>query len=159
MLSKLYKNFAEFKELLISWKKKNKKIVFTNGCFDILHRGHVEYLEKAKSYGDRLIVGLNSDKSVQRLKGNTRPFVSEEDRGIVLAALQSVDAVVIFSEDTPLKLISNIIPDVLIKGGDYNIEDIVGREIVEKNEGKVITIKFIEGKSSSLLIDKIKNSN
>jgi len=158
-LSKLFQNFTEFKALLSTWKKNKKKIVFTNGCFDVLHRGHVEYLEKAKSYGDVLIVGLNSDESVQRLKGNTRPYITEEDRGFILAGLQSVDAVIIFSEDTPHTLINNIIPDVLIKGGDYNIADIVGKDIVENNGGKVITIKFIEGKSSSSLINRIKYTN
>ena len=158
-MSKLFKKFSEFNELLLNWKKDKKKIVFTNGCFDILHRGHVEYLEKAKSYGDFLVVGLNSDESVKRLKGISRPYIAEEDRGYLLAGLKSVDAVVIFDEDTPHSLISNIIPDVLVKGGDYNIKDIVGRDVVESNGGKVITVNFIEGRSSSSIIKKIKNSN
>jgi len=157
-LFKFFKNFSAFDDLLIKWKKENLKIVFTNGCFDVLHRGHVEYLEKAKSFGDVLIVGLNSDESVKRLKGNFRPLVSEDDRGYVLLGLQSVDAVVVFEEDTPHSLISNIIPDVLVKGGDYSIKDIVGRDIVESNGGQVVTVKFIEGKSSSSIIEKIQKS-
>ena len=159
MLAKIFQNFNQIKTLLDEWKEKGLKIVFTNGCFDILHRGHVEYLSQAKSYGDILIVGLNSDISVKKLKGEERPFVSEEDRAYILSGLSAVDAIVIFNEDTPYHLISKIIPDVLVKGGDYKVEDIVGREIVEKNGGKVVTVSFVNGNSTSLLINKIKNSN
>lgn len=157
-MSKYFKKYNAFKEIIIKWKKDNKKIVFTNGCFDILHRGHVEYLEKAKSYGDVLIVGLNSDESVKRLKGKYRPYVGEDDRGYVLSGLHSVDAVVVFGEDTPHSLISNIIPDVLVKGGDYSIAEIVGRDIVESKGGQVVTVKYIDDKSSSSIIEKIKKS-
>lgn len=158
-MTNFYKNIDAFRQQLLRWKKDKLKIVFTNGCFDILHRGHVEYLAKAKSYGDILIVGLNSDDSVKKLKGETRPFMSEEDRGFILTGLKSVDAVVVFNEETPYNIISSIYPDVLVKGGDYHINQIVGKDVVEKNGGKVITVNFIKGKSSTSLIEKIKNSN
>ena len=135
-----------------------KKIVFTNGCFDILHRGHVAYLNQAKHLGDLLIVGLNSDKSVKRLKGNSRPINNELDRKYVLENLKSVDLVVIFEEDTPLELISNILPEVLVKGGDWEINQIVGSDIVIKNGGKVLSLDFIEGHSTTNIIEKSKSS-
>ncbi len=158
-MSDFYRNFKTFKEQFFEWRKDNLKIVFTNGCFDLLHRGHVEYLAKAKSYGDVLIIGLNSDNSVKKLKGKSRPFVHEQDRGFILAGLKSVDAVVVFEEETPYSLISKIVPDVLVKGGDYSLEEVVGKNIVEENGGKVVTITFIEGNSSSSLIEKIKQSD
>lgn len=158
MLNNYYKSFDAFRENLELWKKNNLKIVFTNGCFDILHRGHIEYLTKAKSFGDVLIIGLNSDDSVKKIKGAPRPFVTEDDRGYILTALKPVDAVVIFDEPTPYSLINKIIPDILVKGGDYNINEIVGKDIVEKNGGKVKIVKFVEGKSSSSLVEKIKNT-
>jgi rfaE bifunctional protein nucleotidyltransferase chain/domain len=154
----VYPNVESFIVKLTEWKNKNLRVVFTNGCFDILHRGHVEYLQKARSFGDVLIVGLNSDDSVKRLKGSSRPFMNENDRGFILANLKSVDAVVIFNEETPYEIINQIIPDVLVKGGDYKINEIVGRNTVEGHGGKVVTVKLIEGKSSSLLIDRIKKS-
>jgi len=133
-----------------------KRVVFTNGCFDLLHRGHVEYLAKARAMGDMLIVGLNSDRSVRALKGEGRPFVSESDRAIVLAALSCVDYVVIFDELTPASLISALVPDVLAKGGDWPVEKIVGREIVEAAGGQVVSIKSsVPGYSSSDLIERI----
>lgn len=135
------------------------KIVFTNGVFDIIHRGHVQYLEQARLYGDFLIVGLNSDASVRRLKGQSRPFNSQEDRAFVLSRLKPVDCVCVFEEDTPLELIKIVKPNVLIKGGDYTIEQIVGREFVEENGGVVLTIPLIQGRSTTNLIDKIKNEN
>lgn len=137
-------------------KQDNRTIVFTNGCFDIIHPGHTLYLKSAKSYGDILIVGLNSDDSVRRLKGNERPLNNQYDRVEVLDSLKPVDYVVIFNEDTPFNLISMIKPHILVKGGDYMKEDIVGADIVEQNNGQVIIIPFIEGKSTTSLIDKIK---
>jgi rfaE bifunctional protein nucleotidyltransferase chain/domain len=117
-------------------KQENKKIVFTNGCFDILHRGHIEYLAKAADFGNHFIIGLNSDSSVKKLKGEDRPVNDEESRAIVLASLQFVDSIVFFKEDTPYNLIKAINPDILIKGGDYEIKDIVGYDIVQKMEEK-----------------------
>ena len=140
-------------------KNASVRIVFTNGIFDILHRGHVTYLEEAKSLGDILILGLNSDESARRLKGKDRPFVDQDDRAFVLSRLESVDIVSIFEDDTPINLIKNIKPDVLVKGGDYNLSEIVGRDFVESNGGKVCTIPFIIGKSTTNLINKIKNEH
>jgi rfaE bifunctional protein nucleotidyltransferase chain/domain len=141
---------------LAEWRKGGQKIVFTNGCFDLLHQGHVEYLEKSKNRGERLVVGLNSDDSVRRLKGKDRPVLNQQARSAVLAALESVDAVIIFDQDTPHNLIQQVIPDILIKGGDYDIKDIVGADIVKKNGGKVETIPMTEGYSTSGIINKIK---
>jgi rfaE bifunctional protein nucleotidyltransferase chain/domain len=138
-------------------KSKNKKVVFTNGCFDILHRGHVEYLNEAKSLGDYLVVGLNSDDSVKRLKGETRPLQNQDDRAFVLGSLKCVDAVIIFDEDTPYELIKTVMPDFLVKGGDWKKEDIVGSDIVSDNGGKVISLKFVDSYSTTNLINKIKN--
>ncbi len=144
-------------EEFLSKKNHSKEIfVFTNGCFDILHSGHVQYLAEAKSLGDKLIVGLNSDNSVKRLKGPSRPINSENDRAIVLSALTSVDFVIIFDEDTPYKLINNIVPDILVKGGDWDINSIVGSDIVLKNGGIVKSLNFTEGKSTTNTINKIK---
>ena len=140
------------------WKEKGNKIVFTNGCFDIIHRGHIEVLARTADLGDKLVVGLNSDQSIQELKGEDRPIIDGQSRAILLAALSFVDAIVLFSEDTPLKLISALLPDVLVKGGDYEIETIVGHEIVQKNGGKVKLVPFLDGFSSTTIIDKIKNS-
>ncbi len=136
-------------------KKQNQKVVFTNGVFDIIHRGHVEYLLKAKSAGDVLIVGLNSDASVRKIKGEKRPIVPHNDRAFVLANLCPVDFVCIFEEETPLNLIEAIIPDVLVKGADWNIENIVGKDIVEANGGKVATIEFIQDRSTTNIVDTI----
>ena len=136
-------------------KSEGKKIVFTNGCFDLLHVGHIKYLSQAKDLGDILIIGLNSDKSVKKLKGNNRPINSFEDRAKLLAALKSVDLVIMFEEQTPENLIKEIIPDVLVKGGDYNIEEIVGYQTVIDNGGQVKTLSFYDGYSSTNYIDKI----
>ena len=140
------------------WKATGNKVVFTNGCFDIIHRGHIEVLARTANLGEKLIIGLNSDQSIQKLKGEDRPIIDEQSRAILLAALSFVDAIVLFSEDTPLKLISTLLPDVLAKGGDYEIETIVGHEIVQKNGGKVKLVPFLDGFSSTTIIDKIKNS-
>jgi D-beta-D-heptose 7-phosphate kinase/D-beta-D-heptose 1-phosphate adenosyltransferase len=149
---------VELSEYVAECKVKGQSIVFTNGCFDILHEGHVTYLEEAKRYGDKLIVGINTDSSVKRLKGNLRPINSLESRVKVLRALSSVDYVVSFSDDTPIQLIKEITPDVLIKGGDYVSTEIIGGDYVEKNGGKVLTVDFVEGFSTSNLIDAISKS-
>lgn len=132
-----------------------KKIVFTNGCFDIIHRGHVEYLAKASDLGDLLILGLNTDRSVKEIKGPSRPINNEFSRALVLASLKYVDYVILFDEDTPIKLINFIMPDVLVKGGDYKPESIVGYEQVMANGGQVISIPFVEGFSSTNIIKKM----
>jgi D-beta-D-heptose 7-phosphate kinase/D-beta-D-heptose 1-phosphate adenosyltransferase len=137
-------------------QQKGKKIVFTNGCFDILHRGHVTYLNQARDLGDLLIVGINSDESVKRLKGPERPVNVLEDRAYVLSALKSVDYVISFEEDTPLNLINLIMPDILVKGGDYTIDRIVGAQEVLAHGGRVEIIPFVPGKSTSAIIDTIK---
>ena len=147
----------EIVQIVNDLKNQEKKIVFTNGCFDIIHAGHVQYLQEAKELGDVLIVGLNSDSSVTRLKGNTRPINSEKDRAIVLSAFSSVDYIVLFQEDTPYNLINIIKPDVLVKGGDWPVSKIVGADIVIANGGEVKTLQFKTGNSTSNIIEKIKN--
>lgn len=137
------------------WKKQNRKIVFTNGCFDIIHAGHISLLKQAKQFGDILIVGLNSDTSVKNIKGETRPVNNETDRAEVLCAFEFVDAVTIFNEDTPLELIGKILPDVLVKGADYTPQTVVGADIVSKNGGKVELVKLVEGKSSSNILNSL----
>jgi rfaE bifunctional protein nucleotidyltransferase chain/domain len=137
-------------------KNKNKKIVFTNGCFDILHRGHVTYLAEARKLGDLLVLGLNSDASVKRLKGPERPINNEEDRKYVMSQLKSIDFVEIFDQDTPLELIEKISPKVLVKGGDWKIEQIVGGKEVIKNGGNVYSLKFVDGYSTTSIIHKIQ---
>lgn len=137
-------------------KQSNATIVFTNGCFDLLHLGHITYLEEARTYGDCLVIGLNSDASIQRLKGRLRPIIPEYERARMLASFQFVDAVCVFSEDTPLNLIQSILPNILIKGGDYTPNTVVGNEIVLENGGKTIIIPFVEGYSTTRLIEKIK---
>ena len=151
-------SFSSLKSQLEKWRSGNEKIVFTNGCFDLLHLGHVDYLAKARDLGDRLVVGLNSDASIKRIKGSSRPIKDEQSRVALLAGMAYVDAVVLFDEETPLSLISMVLPDLLVKGGDYTIKDIVGHEIVLNNKGRVCTIDFVEGYSSSVLIEKIKRN-
>jgi D-glycero-beta-D-manno-heptose 1-phosphate adenylyltransferase len=136
-------------------KREGKKVVFTNGCFDIVHRGHVEYLTKAKALGDVLFVGMNTDASVRRLKGEARPVVCQEDRAFVLAALRAVDFVCLFDEDTPHELIKAVVPDVLVKGSDWTIDTIVGKDIVEAAGGTVQTIDFVPNRSTTDIIKKI----
>jgi len=155
--SKVY-NLDALTTQVEQWKLASNKVVFTNGCFDIIHRGHIEVLARTADLGDKLIIGLNSDQSIQKLKGEGRPIIDEQSRAILLAALSFVDAIVLFSEDTPLKLINALLPDVLAKGGDYEIETIVGHEIVQKNGGKVKLVPFLDGFSSTTIIDKIKKS-
>ncbi len=136
-------------------RKKRKKVVFTNGCFDIIHAGHVRYLKKARSLGDMLVVGLNSDSSVKAIKGESRPIVPQNERAEVLSALSSVDRVVIFNETTPEKLIKAIRPDILAKGADWAAKDIVGADIVRENGGKVSRITLVKGRSTTNIIKKI----
>ncbi|AEA34432.1 D-glycero-beta-D-manno-heptose 1-phosphate adenylyltransferase [Hippea maritima] len=148
-------NWDELRAVIEKLKKGKKIIGFTNGCFDILHAGHVSYLNKAKDMVDVLIVGLNSDSSVRKLKGDGRPINSQDDRALVLAALSSVDYVVVFYEDTPAKLIELIIPDVLIKGADWKEKGVAGADIVEKHGGRVEFIEFLNGRSTTNTIKRI----
>jgi rfaE bifunctional protein nucleotidyltransferase chain/domain len=145
----------DFSRLLAIWKFQGKKIVFTNGCFDILHLGHIDYLAAASELGDLLIVGLNTDLSVSKIKGNNRPIQDEVARAFVLASLGFVDAVVYFGEDTPYNLIKKIQPDILVKGADYKPEDIVGYDIVKNKGGEIVTIEFLEGYSTTAIEKKI----
>lgn len=133
-------------------------VVFTNGCFDILHRGHVAYLVAARGLGDHLIVGVNTDTSVRRLKGPGRPIVQQEDRAFILAGLACVDAVTLFDEETPAALIEALLPDVLVKGGDYDTRDVVGRDVVEANGGRVVLIPFVAGRSTTHILHRIRES-
>jgi rfaE bifunctional protein nucleotidyltransferase chain/domain len=144
--------------LINEWREKNQKIVFTNGCFDLLHLGHIDYLAKAKDLGDKLIIGVNTDDSVRRLKGVYRPLQDENSRLHILAALEFVDAVILFNEDTPYELIKKIQPDVLVKGADYKIEDIVGYDIVTSRGGSVKTIEYLEGYSTTSIEQRILKS-
>jgi len=145
-------------EVIQEWKLAKHKIVFTNGCFDLLHPGHITYLAEAADEGTKLIIGVNSDYSVQKLKGSTRPILDEQARLLNLCALAFVDAAILFNEDTPYNLIEKILPDVLVKGGDYKVEEIVGYEIVKNNGGKTITIPLVPEYSTSKIENKIKNS-
>lgn len=138
------------------WKADGKRIVFTNGCFDIMHLGHVDYLEKAKAEGDILIVGLNSDLSTTNIKGPERPIVDEHSRSRTLAAMEFVDAVILFDENTPYNLIKNLLPDILIKGKDYTVENIIGADVVLKNNGEIITIDLVKGYSTTKIFERIR---
>jgi D-beta-D-heptose 7-phosphate kinase/D-beta-D-heptose 1-phosphate adenosyltransferase len=142
---------------LMGLRAKGKKVVFTNGCFDLFHTGHLRLLREAGKLGDALVVAINSDKSVRKLKGPGRPYIGEEDRALLLAALDCVDYICVFGEDTPLELIKELKPDVLVKGGDYRREDIVGGDFVESTGGRVAIVPLIQGMSTSQLAEKIKN--
>ena len=155
MLKDKIKGLPELKRITLRLKKLGKKIVFTNGCFDLLHLGHVKYLEETKKKGDILIVGVNSDASMRRLKGSKRPIINQADRMGLIAALESTDFVVVFNEDTPLKLIKELKPDILAKGADWSAGDIVGNDIIMKAGGKVARIKLLKGRSTSGLIKRI----
>ena len=144
-------------EKLEIWKSSNKKIVFTNGCFDLIHLGHIEVLARSADLGDILIIGVNTDSSIKELKGNNRPIIEEDSRVQQLASLEFVDAVILFNEQTPLELIKVIKPNIITKGGDYNSEQVVGNEIAIKNEGEVIIIPLTQGYSTTSIFDKIKN--
>lgn len=148
-------SLTELKAIRAKLKASNKKVIFTNGVFDLIHSGHVDYISKAKKLGDVLIVGLNSDESVKRIKGDKRPILKQEERAFILSNLKPVDYVVLFDEDTPEKLISEIIPDILVKGADWAVEKIVGKEVVENNGGKVMNIEFVNDQSTSKIIDLI----
>lgn len=149
------KSLKELKKILAGLRAKGKKIVFTNGCFDILHYGHAKYLQDAKKKGDILVVAINSDASVKRIKESKRPIVGETDRLGVIAALESVDYAVLFKEDTPLKVITSLKPDILVKGADWKKNNIVGSDIVSGYGGKVVRIKLMPGRSTTNLIKKI----
>lgn len=145
-------------EQVKNWQAQGKKVVFTNGCFDIVHLGHIDYLEKARALGEKLVVGINTDASVKRLKGESRPILNEYARCRMIAALAFVDAVCLFDEDTPKSLIEKIFPDILTKGSDYTLENIVGADFVMAYGGEVKTIDLVEGFSTTKILDKAKNS-
>lgn len=149
-------DLIKMKGLVSAWKKEGKKVVFTNGVFDLLHIGHVTYLAKASELGDKLIIGLNSDSSVKRIKGDDRPVNDQNSRAALLAALFFVDGIVLFEEDTPLNLISTLLPDILVKGADYAVENIAGAKEVIANGGEVKTIDLVQGYSSTSIIEKIR---
>ncbi len=151
---KFFLDKKKLKQKLDDLKAHNKKVVFTNGCFDLLHPGHVDYLAKAKKLGDILVVGLNTDASVHRLKGESRPIYNELERAEILAGLESIDFICLFDEDTPLELIKTLEPNILVKGGDYTPENIIGREIVEQKGGKTIVLPFVENKSTTNIVEK-----
>ncbi len=152
------KNWEAAKKQVEEWKSSGNTIVFTNGCFDILHRGHVEYLKEAKACGDRLVLALNSDHSVQLLKGASRPIQTQEDRAIILDALESVDLVVVFDQETPIEIIRTLLPDILAKGGDYTPKAVVGADIVIDHGGEVRIIPFRSGYSTTEIFEKIRES-
>ena len=153
----IYK-LEEFLQKRTALSEKSYKLVFTNGCFDIIHKGHISYLSEAKKLGDFLVIGLNSDASVKILKGNSRPINNQEDRAYILDNLKPVDAVIIFDEDTPYKLIKEIKPDFLVKGGDWKEENIVGSDIVKEYGGKVISLSFLKNYSTTTILEKIKSN-
>lgn len=147
---------GRLEQQLAIWQFQNKKIVFTNGCFDIIHLGHIDYLSKAKDLGDILLIGLNTDDSVKRLKGKNRPIKTQFERSVLLASLQFVNGVILFDEDTPYDLIKKVKPNILVKGSDYKKEEIVGADIIENTGGEIFTIDFLEGYSTTAILDKIK---
>ena len=149
---------TEAKAKVKAWQQAGQKVVFTNGCFDLIHLGHVDYLEKARALGQKLILGLNTDDSVSRFKGPERPLQDQHSRARVLAAMQFIDLVVFFNDDTPLSLISELVPDVLVKGSDYLTENIVGADVVQKAGGEVKTIDFVSGYSTTRIVEKIKKT-
>ncbi|MCB5258176.1 MAG: D-glycero-beta-D-manno-heptose 1-phosphate adenylyltransferase [Candidatus Cloacimonadaceae bacterium] len=155
MIKDKIKSWEESSYWCEKFHSQSKKVVFTNGCFDILHSGHIQYLEQAKALGDILVLGLNSDDSVRRIKGAPHPIVSEKDRAFVVAGLQSVDIVVIFEQDTPYELIRLLKPDILVKGGDWKPEDIVGADFVQAYGGKVLSLPYLKGVSTTKLFLKI----
>lgn len=155
MLKTKIKRLGALKKIIAGLKARGKKVVFTNGCFDLLHYGHVKYLEDAKRKGDILVVAINSDASIRKIKGEKRPIVNQQDRMNIIAALESVDYVVLFNEDTPIKAIKHLRPDILIKGADWKKDRIVGSDIVLRDKGKVSTVKLVKGRSTTNLIHKI----
>lgn len=155
--SKIFENTELFNPVLAQWKQAGETIVFTNGCFDLVHRGHIDSLAKAAEFGDKLIVGLNSDVSVKLLKGENRPLVDQQSRAVLLASMMMVDAVIMFDEETPYELIKCLVPDILVKGSEYKLEEIAGYDIVLAAGGRVERIELTEGFSTSDIIQKIKN--
>lgn len=155
MLKEKIKHLNALKKIIFKLKKKGKKIVFTNGCFDLLHYGHIKYLEDAKRKGDILIVAINSDASVKKIKGNKRPIVNQQDRLSLIAALESVDYAILFNEETPLKVIKELRPDILVKGADWDKKQIVGTDFVLSYGGRISTIRLTKGRSTTNLIKKI----
>ena len=151
-------NIDQLDELRVKWRDENKMVVFTNGCFDIIHSGHIELLTKAKAQGDILVLGLNSDASVRLIKEKGRPIVGEIERIKVLSALEMIDYIIVFEEQTPLELITRLVPDVLVKGSDWSLDKIVGREVVESHGGKVVRVELVEGMSTTNIIKKIVNA-
>jgi D-beta-D-heptose 7-phosphate kinase/D-beta-D-heptose 1-phosphate adenosyltransferase len=147
--------FSEIAEQVGKWRNEGRSLVFTNGCFDLLHAGHIRYLQTAAAFADIFILGLNSDSSVRKLKGMSRPIMPQADRALLLSALEAIDCVVIFDEETPARLIETVLPDVLVKGGDYLAEDIVGYQTVTKNGGRVEVVSFVEGKSTTAIVNLI----
>ncbi|MBF9253154.1 D-glycero-beta-D-manno-heptose 1-phosphate adenylyltransferase [Pontibacter sp. 172403-2] len=149
-------SLAQLQEQVQQWRAEGCKIVFTNGCFDLLHLGHVDYLEKAKQQGDKLVLGLNTDASISRIKGPSRPLQDEMSRARIMASLLFIDAVVLFDEDTPLELIKAVQPDILVKGDDYAVTQIVGHEVVTARGGEVKTVPLVKGYSTTNIVNKIK---
>lgn len=157
MINKKIKSPQQLVKILTRFRKKGKKIAFTNGCFDILHLGHVTYLESAKKMADILVLALNSDHSVKKIKGSMRPVTKLRERQKIIAALESVDYVTAFSESTPLKLITKLKPDIIVKGGDWRVEDIVGKDFVSSYGGKAVNIKYLKGHSTSDVLKKLSD--
>lgn len=157
--NKIYRNWEDLASTLALWQFKGHSVVFTNGCFDLLHLGHVDYLEKASALGTKFVLGLNTDDSVSRIKGPSRPLQNEESRARVLAAFEFIDAILFFDQDTPKELIEFVGPDVLVKGADYTEEEIVGGAFVKANGGRVERIAFVDGYSTSNIVNKIKEEN
>ena len=150
-------NIKDLSKIINEWRLNGDKIVFTNGCFDLIHLGHLEILARSADLGDKLIVGINSDLSIKKIKGNSRPIIEEDSRAKQLAAIEFIDAVILFNEDTPYDLINVLKPDVLTKGGDYKKNDIVGNQLINKEHGKVVIIPLTQGYSTTSILEKIKN--
>ena len=150
-------NIKNLSKIIKEWRLNGDKIIFTNGCFDLIHLGHLEILARSADLGDKLIVGVNSDVSIKKIKGNSRPIIHEDSRAKQLAAIEFVDAVILFNEDTPHDLISFINPDIITKGGDYKKNDVVGNELMNKKAGEVVIIPLTQGYSTTSILEKIKN--
>ena len=150
-------NIKDLSQMLKEWRSDGNKIIFTNGCFDLIHLGHLEILARSADLGDKLIVGINSDMSIKKIKGNSRPIIQEDSRAKQLAAIEFVDAVILFNEDTPYDLINFINPDIITKGGDYKKNDVIGNELMNKKAGKVVIIPLTQGFSTTSILEKIKN--
>ena len=150
-------NIKDLSQIIEKWRLNGDKIIFTNGCFDLIHLGHLEILARSADLGDKLIVALNSDVSIKKIKGNSRPIIEEDSRAKQLAAIEFIDAVILFNEDTPYDLINILKPDVLTKGGDYKKNDIVGNQLINKEQGEVVIIPLTQGYSTTSILEKIKN--